>query len=641
MNWLKRILIGKPLDNDALKDEKFSVFWGLPILSSDAISSVAYAAEEMLLVLIPALGILAFQPLSWISCAIVLLLAILTFSYRQTIQAYPNGGGAYIVAAENMGMYAGVIAGSALAIGYILTVAVSVTAGTAAITALFPALFHHRVAVCLGLLFVLFIGNMRGIRESAKIFGIPTYAFILLVLILIIIGVLKIKFFGYIPPEPELKVTGVLEPIYILLMLRAFSSGCSALTGVEAVSNSVPNFKEPSIKRAQTVLLLISLFVFLLFTGVSLLVNLYHVVPIEGKTVLSQIAAEIFGEKNVVYYIFQFVTMLILSLAANTAFTGFPMLFSVMSRDGYAPRQLSFRGERLSYSNGIIALTLIAGILIIMFNGDTHRLIPLYAIGVFISFTLSQTGMLVKWLRSKERGWLYKAVINGTGALVTLITVLIIGFTKFIQGAWIVIVIIPFLMMVMIKIKKHYVAVAEQLRLQPEELEAFDLSKDIYRNHVIVPVESVNKASIRALRYAKTISNSIVAFNVAINEEAEHKFKEKWNRLHTNIPLIVKYSPYRKVVEPLLDFIESYEEHNYTKGDMITVILPQFSVSHWWQFILHNQSRLFIMKDLLKHKHIVVATMPLQLKRDEVVLEKKRQRELEQLEREAGFGKIH
>ena len=614
VNWLKRLLIGRPLENEALKEEKYSVFWGLPILASDPISSVAYATEEILLVLVPAVGALAFHPLTWISGAIVMLLAILTFSYRQTIQAYPSGGGAYIVASDNLGKYAGVIAGAALALDYILTVAVSIAAGTAAITSAFPALFHHRVMICLIVLVILFLGNLRGIRESAKIFGLPTYAFLLAVIAMIITGIVKVKVFGYVPPEPVIHLENTLEPITILLVLRAFASGCTALTGVEAVSNAVPNFKEPTTKHARSVLLLLSLFVFISFAGISILANVYHVVPVIGKTVLSQIAAEVFGSRNWFYYFFQLATTLILALAANTAFADFPMLFSVMSRDGYAPRQLSLRGERLSFSNGIIVLTLIAALLLVVFHGDTHRLIPLYAVGVFISFTLSQFGMFVKWFRSKEKGWVYKAVINGTGALVTLVTAMIIGSTKFIHGAWIIIVVIPILMTVMLKIKKHYAAVAEQLRIKPEELEKLDLSKNTYRNHVIVPIESINKASIRALRYAGTISNNVVAFNVAINEEAEVKFKEKWNLLHTNIPLIIKYSPYRKVVGPLLDFIESYEEHNYQKGDMITVVLPQFSVKAWWQVFLHNQSRLFITRNLLKHKHIVIATIPLQLK---------------------------
>lgn len=595
-------------------EEKYSVFWGLPILASDSVSSVAYATEEILLVLVPAVGALAFRPLIGISGAIVMLLAILTFSYRQTIQAYPSGGGAYIVASDNLGKYAGVIAGSALALDYILTVAVSIAAGTAAITSAFPALFHHRVLICQIILGLLFLGNLRGIRESAKIFGLPTYIFILSVIVMIITGIVKVKVFGYVPPEPVIHLRNTIEPINVLLILRAFASGCTALTGVEAVSNAVPNFREPTTKHARSVLLLLSFFVFILFAGISFLANIYHVVPITGKTVLSQIAAEVFGSRNWFYYVFQLSTTLILALAANTAFADFPMLFSVMSRDGFAPRQLSLRGERLSFSNGITALTLIAAFLLFVFRGDTHRLIPLYAVGVFISFTLSQFGMYVKWRRSKEKGWVYKAAVNGTGALVTLVTAIVIGSTKFIHGAWIIIVVIPIIMSVMLKIKKHYTEVAEQLRIRPEEYETLDLSKETYRNHVIVPIESVNRASVRALRYAKTISNNVVALNVAITEEAGARIKKKWKLLHTNIPLIIKYSPYRKVVEPLIDFIESYEEHNYEKGDMITVVLPEFSVRTWWQVFLHNQSRFFIARNLLKHRHIVIATIPLQLK---------------------------
>jgi amino acid transporter len=630
MSWLKRFLIGKPLENEALKDEKYSIFWGLPILSSDAISSVAYATEEILIVLVPAVGALAFKPLIGISWAIICLLAILTFSYRQTIMAYPSGGGAYTIASDNLGPYAGVAAGSALAIDYILTVAVSISSGVFIIASAFPVLLKHQVLLALVILGIILIGNLRGIRESAKFFGVPAYAFMFALITMIIVGVVKVKIFNYVPVEPSHLLKIGTEPLTIFLILKAFSSGCAALTGVEAVSNAVPNFKDPAPKNANRVLLMLAFIVLCLFGGISYLANLYHAIPLEHESVLSQISAQIFGH-NFMYYFIQVATMVILVMAANTAFAGFPMLFSLMARDGYAPRQMTQRGERLSYSNGILVLTLIAGFLIVIFKASVTKLIGLYAVGVFISFTLSQAGMFVRWLRLKEKGWYYKATINGIGAIVTFITVLVIGNTKFFMGAWIVVVAIPILMMIFMKIKRHYLAVAEQLRLKPEELETLDLSKSVYRNHVIVPIESVNKASIRALRYAKTISDNIVAFNIATNEEVERRFKEKWNLLHTNIPLIVKYSPYRKVVEPLLDFIESYEEHNYQRGDMITVILPQFSVHHWWQFVLHNQSRLFIMRNLLKHKHIVIATIPLQLKQDQVVLERKRKREMENM----------
>jgi amino acid transporter len=620
MNWLKRLLIGRPLENEALKNEKYTVFWGLPILASDAVSSVAYATEEILIVLVPAIGLLAFGPLTIVSWAIIGLLAILTFSYRQTIQAYPCGGGSYIVASDNLGPYAGVAAGSALAIDYILTVAVSISSGVFNIASAFPILLNYQVYVALGILLIIFIGNLRGIRESSILFGIPTYSFIIGMIIMIVYGVFKVKVLGYVPPIPNVPATAI-EPLTIFLVLKAFSSGCTALTGVEAVSNAVPNFKEPPTKHAKNVLLLLALFVLIIFGGISYLANLYRVAPSEHNSILSQINGEIFG-RSIMYYFLQIATMVILALAANTAYADFPMLFSLMARDGYAPRQLSTRGERLSYSNGILVLTLIAGFLIVAFNAQVTKLIGLYAVGVFISFTLSQSGMFVRWIRNKEKGWHYKAAINGLGAIVTLITVLVIGNTKFLLGAWIVVIAIPLLMFTFLRIKRHYLAVALQLRLDPEELEVIDLSKDTYSNHVIVPIESINKASIRALRYAKTISNNIVAFNVATNDESERRIRERWQMLHTNIPLIIKYSPYRKVIEPLLEFIGSYEEHSYTKGDMITVILSQFAVKTWWQIFLHNQSRVFIERDLLTHKHIVVATMPLQLKKDNEVIEK-------------------
>ncbi len=617
MNWLKRLLIGKPLENEALQDEKYSVFWGLPILSSDAISSVAYATEEILLVLVPAIGLLSYFYLSYISGAIILLLAILTISYRQTIRSYPSGGGAYIVASDNLGIHAGVAAGSALAIGYILTVAVSISSGVFNIASAFPALLHHQVELALIILGLIFIGNLRGIRESSQLFGIPAYAFMFAVIAMIVVGIAKVKLFGYVPVEPRSSGIG-LEPVSLFLILRAFSSGCAAMTGVEAVSNTVQNFKQPAVRHAQKVLLLLSLIVLILFGGISILANLYHVVPSASNSVLSQINEQIFGH-GFMYYLVQFTTMIILAMAANTAYAGFPMLFSLMAQDGFAPRQLSQRGERLSYSNGILILTLLAGLLIVVFKANVTSLIPLYAIGVFISFTLSQSGMFLKWIRSKEPGWLPKALVNGLGALVTMATVLIIAFTKFTRGAWIVIVVIPAIMAVLLKIKRHYLAVAEQLRLSPEELEAIDFSKATYNNHVIVPLASINRASVRALRYAQTISSNVVAFNVATSPEQEEKIREKWIHLKTDIPLVVKYSTYRKVIEPLLEFIESYEHHSYKKGDMITVILPQFSVQTWWHIFLHNQSRIFIQRSLLKHRHIVVATMPLQLKCDQAV----------------------
>lgn len=604
---LKRVLIGKPLKNEESDGQKYGILWGLPILASDAISSVAYAGQEMLIVMLPVVGALAYGKLSLISGAIILLLMILTLSYRQTIEHYPNGGGAYIVAKDNLGTKAGVTAGAALCIDYILTVAVSVSSGVEQITSAFTSLKPYTVIICIVMVALLMVGNLRGIREASKIFGLPAYAFMLALLMLLLFGFAKIKG-GYIPPEPTIKSLG--EPITLILLLRAFSSGCTALTGVEAVSNAVPNFKTPSVKYAKTVLLLLSLIILVLFGGTSILANIYHVVP-GDRAMLVLIAEQVFGHGFMYYYI-TITTFVILIMAANTAYSGFPLLLAVMAKEGFVPRQLSMKGDRLSYSNGILLLSSVAAVLIILFKADVTSLIGLYAIGVFISFTLSQAGMFRKWLIIKGKNWVPKAFINGLGALVTTVAVLIIAFTKFHQGAWIVIVLIPILILLMFKVKKHYENIRKQLKITPKLLERADINNKKYTNHVIVPLSSVNKSSVRALKYGTTISDNVTAFCVATDEESAAKIQEKYNELGTDIPLIIKYNPYRKVVEPLLDFIES-AEYEYKKGDIITVILPQFVVKRWWQRLLHNQTGRFIERKLLKHKHIVVAVMPLQL----------------------------
>lgn len=612
LTTIKRYLVGKPLENEALSDEKYSVGLGLPILSSDAISSVAYATEEILLVLVPALGALAFKPLLGIALAIIGLLFLLVFSYRQTIEHYPNGGGAYIVAKDNLGIGAGVTAGAALSVDYILTVAVSISAGTAAISSALPVLAQHKVLIALLLLLLITLGNLRGISESAKIFSIPPYAFILGLVCMIVVGVYRYMTGDVAVINQVQLMQNDYQGLYILLLFKAFSSGCSALTGVEAVSNAVPNFRTPATKNAKRTLGLLAVIVFVLFGGISVLTYLYQVTPVDGKTVLSVIASSVFGNGLMFYYI-QFTTAIILVMAANTAYSGFPLLLNVISQDGFVPRQFSFRGDRLSYSNGIIALAGVAGVLIVIFKGDTHHLIPLYSVGVFISFTLSQFGMFRRWIKTKEKGYQYKCLINGLGALVTAITVVIVATTKFTHGAWVVVVIIPILVACMLKIKAHYLSVARQLRLTQTQIEEIDLNVKKYNNRVIVPIASVNVASVRALKYAKTIaSDNIVAFHVCIDECEISKIEEKWTLLGTDIPLVIKYSPYRKITEPLLEFIDS-TQFNYQKGDIVTVILPHFSVSTWWHVFLHNKTRLFIGNSLLKYKHIVIANIPLKL----------------------------
>jgi len=606
---LKRVLIGPPLENEALSGQKYNVIWGLPVLSSDAISSVAYAIQEILLALVPILGLLAYHYMLWISGAIMLLLVILIFSYSQTIEKYPNGGGAFIVASDNLGHLAGITAGAALSIDYIMTVAVSISSGVQQLTSAFMFLRPYTVPIAVLLVIILMLGNLRGLRESSRIFGIPTYAFVIGVIAMIFFGFLKLRI-GNIPPAPPLKTAGTFSTF---LILRAFSNGCSALTGVEAVSNGIPNFRDPAVKNAKKVLLLLGFLVFITFSGIAVLTYMYHIVPGDNAVII-QLAERIFG-KNFGFYYVTATTFIILIIASNTAYSDFPLLMSVMAKEGYVPRQLSMRGDRLSFSNGIVLLSVIAIILILVFDANVTALIGLYAIGVFISFTLSQTGMFKRWLAERSEHWQIKAFINGLGAVITAIVVVIVGITKFSEGAWIVVIILPILVWIMMCIKNHYDSVACQLRIEDEELNSI-ISKDgLYNTRIIVPIESINRASVRALRYAKSISSNVTAFNVSIDEEREQILRKRYDKLNIGIPLIVHYSPYRKIVEPLLEFIDS-AEYDRKKGDIITVILPQFMVTKWWHKILHNQTRLYVEKELLKYNHIVVATMPFQLKED-------------------------
>ncbi len=612
---IKKVLIGKPLPTKALKHERFPMLFGLAILASDAISSVAYATEEILIVLIPAIGMLAFERVIGVSAAIIGLLALLVFSYRQTIDAYPNGGGAYTVAKENIGTTAGLVAGSSLAVGYILTVAVSMAAATAAITSAFPILSEHKVSIALALIFIIMVINLRGVKESAKAFSIPTYIFVFSMFTLITVGLVKYKLYGaptvvdtYIPSQ-TLDITGF---ALVLLFLRAFAAGCSALTGVEAVSNSVPNFKNPTTKNAKIVLILLALLVLIIFGGISILATIYKTAPIpEGATVLSQITALVFsGNFKFMYYVIQFATALILIMASNTAYNGFPMLMSVIAQDGYAPRQLNIRGDRLSFSNGIIILSAISAILIIIFKGDTHLLLPLYAVGVFLSFAFSQSGMTLKWLRTKEKGWRHKALINGLGAIVTIVATLIVGAIRFTSGAWIVIILIPIFVKLMIEVKKHYNMVADQLRIDTEELKQIKLHPH-YNHRIIVPIASINRASIETLKYARSLTPNVTAFHISVDEAVTKRWVERWREWDPGVSLVIKKSPYREVIDPFIDYIESLIEEMQV-NDKITILIPQFiSLNKIENSILHNNTSFFIREALLtRHKNVVVSNFP-------------------------------
>lgn len=607
------VLIGEPLANEQQAHEKYNVPFGLAIMASDAVSSVAYAAEEILYVLIAVIGLMSYVWLGWVSLMIIGLLLILTVSYIQVIKAYPQGGGAYIVAKENLGVKAGLIAGAALLIDYILTVAVSASSGVAAIISAFPNLSKHKIALVIGLITILTILNLRGVSESAKIFSIPTYLFIVSMIFMIIYGLIKFSLYGAPTPmvHEQIKMSGTIS---LFLILRAFSSGCSALTGLEAVSNSVPNFKEPRQKNAITVMVLLSTLILFIFGGTSLLARFYHAVPVGYPTVIAQIAYGVFG-KTFMFYVIQFSTAVILIMACNTAFTGFPMLMYIVGKDGFAPRQFTIRGKRLSFSTGIIALSFVAAILVVIFDATTHRLIPLYAVGVFLSFTLAQTGMVIHWKSVKEPGWKKRAFINGFGAFITVITTLIIIYEKFTEGAWIVIILIPIIVLGMRRIKKHYNRVADFLRTNREELAESQLDRK-FTHIMIVPIESVNKAALNALQYARSITPDVIALNVSTSKEAMEKLQIRWKELNTDILLVSKYSPYRAVVTPLIKYISDIVRAA-GENEKITVVLPEFIVHEWWGEILHNHTSFFIRETLLRNENVIIATHPYHLGEDE------------------------
>lgn len=608
------VLLGEALTNEQGSHEKYNIPFGLAIMASDAISSVAYAAQEILFVLI-VLGAAAYKWLTWTSFMIIGLLVILTISYIQIIRAYPQGGGAYKVARENLGTRAGLSAGAGLIISYILTVAVSASAGADAIISAFSVLSQYKIAFVVGIIIILTILNLRGISESSKIFAIPTYIFILSMLLMIIYGLFKYFVLGIHPAPIYAIPKGTVGNLSIFLILRAFSSGCSALTGVEAVSNSVPNFKEPSQKNAKIVMILLAILIFFIFGGTSILAIFYTAVPIEnGPTVVSQIAFGIFN-KGIMYYIIQFSTAVILLMACNTAYTGFPMLMYIVGKDGFAPRQFTIRGKRLSFSFGISALSFIACLLVILFKADTHRLIPLYAIGVFISFTLGQFGMVNHWIKEKNKGWKKSAVINGIGALVTLFTTIVILIEKFNQGAYVVVILIPIIIIIQIRIKVHYNRVALGLSISNLNLKKINL-RIKYKHLIIVPIASLNKAAIGALQYAQSVSENVIAINISTDKEAMEKLKRKWSELDTNIMLVTKYSPFRTVINPLIKNIELIAATT-DKSEKITVIVPQFVTKEKWGEILHNHTSFFIRETLLSNDNIIVSTFPYHLSDEE------------------------
>lgn len=603
---VKSIVIGKAIKTADSEHQKFSVIWGLPILSSDAISSVAYASEEILLVLVPIIGMASYGPLMGIAAAIVGLLIILAFSYRQTIDCYPHGGGSYSVASDNLGRIPGLIAAASLSTDYVLTVAVSTCAGTAAITSAFPELIPFKVEITLFLIVILTLGNLRGIRESSILFGVPTYLFIFAIIAMILTGMFRVLVLHQIP-HVTAPVQQPLQDISLFLILRAFSSGCTALTGVEAVSNGIPNFKSPSQKNAKKVLVLLAMLVFVIFVGVCYLASMYKITPEENVTVVAQIATMAFGQNSVMFYVVQATTALILIMAANTAFADLPLLFSLLAKDGFVARSFASRGSRLSFSNGIMLLFVLSSALVIVFQANQHHLIPLYAVGVFLSFTLSQGGMFKRWLTRKEGNWKHKAIINGFGALTTAITCVILAVTKFFIGAWVVLICIPMIVCLMLLIRRHYDRIRENLVIEESGSEL--IVKNPPKKHIVLPVQSINKSFIKALNYAMTLNGDIEVYHVSVDYSSTDKLVKQYKQLNVEIPLVIEEAPYRNINEMLIAHVDA-RQAKLKKHEMLTVVLPQFVIPRRWHYILHNQTSLRLRTTLLKRRDVAVISVP-------------------------------
>jgi amino acid transporter len=602
---LKRLLVGTPLPTAQARHERLGKATALAVFASDALSSVAYATEEILLVLMMA-GAVALSYSLPIGFAIAVLIAIVVTSYRQTVMAYPKGGGAYVVSKDNLGTAPGLVAAAALLIDYVLTVAVSVAAGIAALTSAVPALYGSRVWLCVIAVAAVAVANLRGIRESGKLFAAPTYLFVGSLLALVAYGSAG-ALFDFVGEAPYPPHPPGLEGVGLFLILRAFAAGCSALTGVEAVSDGVPAFRPPEARNARVVLGWLGIILIALFLGITYLAFDFGIQPRPDETVVSQLARHVFGT-GVAYYEIQLVTMLILLLAANTSFADFPRLAYFLARDRFIPRQFGTQGDRLVFSNGIVILGSLAALLLIVFGGDTHALIPLYAVGVFISFTLSQSSMVRRWFRLRSEGWWWRASINGVGATVTGLVMVTIAVTKFSQGAWIVLLLIPLLVLGFLAVRRHYDDVAAQL-----SLEDFTPPAPM-TNTVLVLVGDLHKGIVRAVQYAQTLSPSAKAVYVETDPERTRRLEERWGKWGLGVPLVVLNSPYRSILGPLMDYIEQLQRQG-GEDHVVTIVLPEFIPARWWQQILHNQTALLIKGQLLFRRNVVVTDVPHHLRR--------------------------
>ena len=614
LTLLKRLLFGSPLPSWRAEQERLPKILALPILASDAISSVAYATEAMLVSLIVAgIAIVVGTSISvYIALAIVALLVIVAASYRQTIFSYPSGGGSYIVAKDNLGTIPGLTAGASLMIDYVMTVAVSVSSGVAAILSFLPQYQPYRWEIAVVVVMIIALVNLRGVRETGVLFALPTYAFIVSAMVLIATGIIRIIHqpnFAVPPPAasalPPITHLGATGFVFIFLVMRAFASGCSAMTGTEAISNAIPVFRPPESKNAAATLVAMASLLAVLFLGITFITWKAHVIPMSEsapgyQTVLSQIARSLFG-RDWFYYLLQGATAGILVLAANTSFAGFPRLVSIMARDRFLPRQLYNVGDRLVFSNGIILLSILASILIAAFGGEVNRLIPLYAIGVFMSFTLSQAGMVRHFARFKDPGWRQRAFVSGLGAAVTAIVAVVQAVTKAAEGAWVVLLLIPSFVYIFSKIHTHYIQVGNQLRLTPED------KFTPVNNTVLVLTPSLHRGILQALEYAKGLSADVRAIHIETDPLDTALLEERWEQWGGGIPLIILESPYRSMIGPLLQYLEEakHERKNY----MITVVIPEFVPVKWWHKLLHNQTGLLLKFILLFRRDITTTNI--------------------------------
>jgi len=618
-------LIGRPLPTADAPHQTIGKFIGLAVFASDALSSSAYGTQEIL-VIIAVLGASAYQYIFPLSIAIVMLLAIVVISYEQTIHAYPNGGGAYIVARDNLGENYAKIAAAALLVDYVLTVAVSISSGVANLVSAIPVLFDYRVAVSIVLVGFIMILNLRGVRESGTAIAIPAYFFIVSTLFAIGVGVFKYfsGTLGFVVDPPAIDTSHFTQSALAFLLLRAFSSGTSALTGVEAISNGVPAFKVPRSKNAGITLIIMASILAVMTLGIAFLTSQIQAVPSEAETVISQVVRTAYDGRGVLYLVTVTATTIILVLAANTSFAGFPRLSALVAIDGFLPRQLAYRGSRLVYSRGIVLLAVLSAALIILFNASVTRLIPLYAIGVFLSFTLSQIGMSLRWRKigkltpgatlvergsnlTYEKGWELKMVINAIGAILTGVVMVVFAVTKFIQGAWLVVIIIPALVVLFTSIHRHYVHLAKDL-----SLDNFGSPSAVSRQRIILPISGVHRGTIAALRYARTLSDDITAVHVSIDPEESDRIRQKWETWGDGHRLVILDSPFRTFIEPLLEYIDDIDAQRQPK-ELITIVVPEFVPRHWWSNMLHTKTASTLRMALLFRKDIIITNIPYQV----------------------------